>query len=181
MNEAASSPPKLVEGKYVLLAVFALSAAAAGGGWWYQHSLQRRPLKLWGHEAAQLMLSAEDVELCRLEPASHDMPSTAIVADGHAFQPLDCKNAGGIRGILHLRHSLLSDYSFDWTDTASGEDDWRYSLRFRDGEKTATLFISADFRYALLVETGAKACIKPIARGIKDVIGEEGTTAGRSR
>lgn len=174
----ASSPPKLVEGKFVLLAIFGLGMAAAGGGWWYQHSLQRRPLDLWGHEAANLILNAGDVKLCRFQPPTEGTQSTVIEAVGAAFELLDCKDAAGIRGMLNLRHSLLSDYSFDWTDSAGGAQDWRYALRFRDDDHTATLLVSTDFHYALLVETGAKASIRPIARGVRDVIEQTSIATG---
>ncbi|HQU47211.1 MAG TPA: hypothetical protein PK867_30690, partial [Pirellulales bacterium] len=103
--------PRLISGKYALLAVVALGLAGAVGGWWYRQSLQRRPLALWGHEAASLMVRAHSVELCRLEQVTKVALSIAIKADGHAYQRVNCVDAARIRGFLHLRHSLLNDYS----------------------------------------------------------------------
>lgn len=167
MNDASASR---IDGKYALLLVLALGVCGAGGAWWYRQGMQRRPLELWGAEAAGLMVHARDVEVCRLEPATDD-DAPAIRADDKLYQAIECLNAERLPGFLHLRHSLLNDHSFAWEDAAGQEIAWRYAIRFRDGEKTATLLISKDFRYALLAETGAKACVSPIAIGIEQVIG----------
>ena len=167
-----SPPPRLISGKYVLLAVVALGLAGAAGGWWYQHHLQRRALELWGAGAARLILSASDVQLCRIEPSVGDAKSIGITVDGKGYWANDCIDATRIPGFLHLRHSLLNSYSFDWNDVASGDHHWRYAIRFRDGDQTASILISADFSYAMLAEAGSRACIKPIAHGIEQVFGQ---------
>jgi hypothetical protein len=160
--------PKHLASKLMLLAMLAISLAGAGGGWWYQQSLQRRPIQLWGHEAATLMLRAPTVELWRLKPVINGEPaSIRITAQGDAFEADKRIDVSRAPGFLHLRHSLLSDYSFDWSDSASGKRDWRYALRFADKERTATVLFSGDFHYALLVETGAAASIQPIAAGVE--------------
>lgn len=167
--------PKHLGSKLILLAVLAMSLAGAGGGWWYQQSLQRRPLQLWGHEAATLMLRAPTVELWRLKPVTEGKPAAIrIAAQGDAFEAGKRIDVSRAPGFLHLRHSLLSDYSFDWLESASDKHDWRYALRFADNERTATVLFSDDFHYALLEETGAAASIKPIAAGVEklfDVFG----------
>ncbi|HET6883281.1 MAG TPA: hypothetical protein VFI31_24135 [Pirellulales bacterium] len=165
--------PKQMEGKYVLFAIVLLGVAGGGGGWWYHQHLQRRPLILWGAEAANLILRAPDVELCRLQkkaPAG-GASINLLVANGETYEATDCKDATRMRGFLHLRHSLLNDYSFDWSDPESAQREWRYVLRFRDGPKTATILVSDDFGYVQLAETGAKACIQPIAEGVEQVLG----------
>lgn len=176
MNDAASR----VDGKYVLLAVLALGVIGAGGGWWYRKSLQRRPLELWGGEAAGLFIQARDVEICRLRAVVND-DDNIIRAEGKAYRAVDCVDADLLRGFVHLRHSLLNDHSFDWADVSDRGSDWLYIMRFRDGGKTATLLISADCRYALLAENGAKASVKPIASGIEQVIGGAWTKGGDER
>lgn len=168
----SNTPPRLIDGKYALLVVIALGVAGAGGGWWYQHNLQRHSLELWGHDAARLMLNAPEVDLCTLEQTSGTSLSTKIVIEGQSYVTEDCGSVAGRRGFVHLRHSLLNDYSFDWPDPAAGAKRWRYLLRFRDGEKTARLVLADDFHYAMLLETGATACIKPIAAGMKTVLHE---------
>jgi hypothetical protein len=168
---ARPSLPREVEGKYVLLVVFFLGLAGAGGGWLYHQRLQRRPLALWGSEAANLILRAPDVEFCRLKRASEGALSSQVIATNReTFETTDCHDAARIRGFLHLRHSLLNDFSFDWSDAATGKHDWQYVVRFRDGDQTATLLISADFNYVMLVEREATISVMPIAAGLKEVL-----------
>ncbi|HVX16100.1 MAG TPA: hypothetical protein VHC22_33250 [Pirellulales bacterium] len=171
-NETTDNAPGQMAGRYVLLAVFGLGLAGAGGGWWYQHSLQRHPLQLWGGDAARLILRANNAELCRLGRAVELVPPGAIVAEGEPYRVDKCVDAARIPGFLHLRHSLVNDYSFDWNDADTVGHDWGFALRFREGEQSATVLLSADFQYALLVETGGKACIRPIARGVREIVGE---------
>lgn len=168
----ADAPPRLIDGKYVLIAVLALGLAGAGGGWWYQHRLQRRPLELWGRDAARLILHASEVDFCRLRQTPGASHATAVVLDGQSYLAEDCQSVAGRPGLVHLRHSLLTDFSFDWSDRVSGAKSWQFLLRFRDGQRTASLALADDFRYARLLESGAGACIQPIASGVKSVLGK---------
>ncbi|MGH8164484.1 MAG: hypothetical protein ACREP1_09145, partial [Rhodanobacteraceae bacterium] len=59
------------------------------------------------------------------------------------------------------------------SQAVEGDRDWRYALRFSDGDRTANLFVSADFQYALLAETGAAASIRPIANGVEQLFREQ--------
>lgn len=162
--------PRMIEGKHALLAVLAIGVVGAGAGWWYQHSLQRRPLALWGGNAARLMLYAPDVAFCELEQTPGEPSSDSIVIAGERYFEHDRQDAARRPGFIHLRNSLLHDYGFDWSDAATGARRWRSMLRFRQDDQTATLVFSDDFQYVMLVETGATACLRPIASGMRDVL-----------
>jgi hypothetical protein len=167
---------RLTNEKYALLIVVVLGVSGAAGGWWYQQSLQRRPLQLWGHDAARLVLQAPRVELWRLKPLAKTDSAKAdlTTADGEAFRIVDRIDVSQARGFLHLRHSLVSDHSFDWPPRVGADrESWRYALRFSDGDHVATLLISDDFHHAMLAETGAEASIGPIADGIEELINEQ--------
>ena len=168
--------PKFIDGKLALLLVAALGVAGAAGGWWYQQSLQRRPIRLWGREAAVLFVNAPQAELWRLEAQPNTPSGTVdfVAADGQAFRVLEKVNVSQARGFLHLRHSLLSDHSFEWSpDAPSGRRDWRYALRFTDGDRGATLLVSDDFQHAMLAETSAEASTRPIGTGLKELFAEQ--------
>lgn len=168
------SVPKPIDGKLAILAVVALGVAGAAGGWWYQQGLQRRPIRLWGHEAAAAFVNAPRAELWRLERESKTASTPDFVAaDGQAFRVAEKKDVSQARGFLHLRHSLLSDPSFDWSADDSGPKNWRYALRFAGGDHVATVLISEDFRHARLGETSAEASIAPIASGVKKLFDEQ--------
>jgi hypothetical protein len=168
--------PRFINGKVALLLVVALGVAGASGGWWYQQSLQRRPIRLWGRDAAVLFVSAPHAELWQLE-AQDQARSAApdfMAANQEAFRVLEKVNVSQARGFLHLRHSLLNDHSFEWSaNRASGRRNWRYALRFVDGDRVATLLVSDDFQHAMLGETSTEASISPIAAGVKTLFEEQ--------
>ncbi|HEX7375477.1 MAG TPA: hypothetical protein VF278_00115 [Pirellulales bacterium] len=162
--------PRMIEGKHALLAVLAIGVVGAGAGWWYQHGLQRRPLALWGGNAARLILYAPEVAFCELEQSPGESSSNSVVIAGEPYFEHGCQDVARRPGFIHLRNSLLHDYSFDWSDTAAGARRWRSMLRFRQDDQTATLVFTDDFQYVMLVETGATACLRPIASGLRDVL-----------
>jgi len=166
--------PTRIDGKLALLVVMFLGVAGAAGGWWYQRGLQRRPILLWRHEAADLFVNAPHAELWRLEPQSGTTPTSDVVtAGGKAFRAVKKVDVSEARGFLHLRHSLLSDPSFDWSADTSGPKNWRYALRFVEGDRVATLLISDDYEHAMLSETSAEASIVPIAGAVKKLFKEQ--------
>lgn len=162
---------KWIDGKLALLVVLGLGVAGAAGGWWYQQGLQRRPIRLWGYEAATLFISAPHVELWRLEPGAE--AADVMIADGEGFRAVEKVDVSQAHGFLHLRHSLLSDPSFDWSSENSRPKGWRFALRFSDGSRIAMLLISEDFQHAMLAETRAEASIAPIADGVKKLFEEQ--------
>jgi hypothetical protein len=164
---------KWIDGKLALLVVLGLGVVGAAGGWWYQQGLQRRPIRLWGHEAATLFISAPHVELWRLEPSEAGSTPEVATTDGEAFRAVEKVDVSQARGFLHLRHSLLSDPSFDWSSDNAGHKKWDYALRFIDGDRVATLLISDDFQHAMLAETRAEASIGPVADGVKKLFEEQ--------
>jgi hypothetical protein len=151
--------PKWIDGKLALLLVLAL---------------QQRPIHLWGREAAVLFVNAPRAELWRLEtPPETPSEAELVTADGQRFRVAEKVDVSQARGFLHLRHSLLSDHSFDWSADTSGSKNWRYAVRFVDGDRIATLLVSDDFRYAMLGKTSAEASIVPIAGGVKKLFEEQ--------
>lgn len=167
---------RLIDGKLALLVVVGLGVSGAAGGWWYQQKQQRRPLQVWGHEAARLFLQAPQVELWRLTPLAPmaSLRVDLVTAEGEQLHATARANVSHARGFLHLRHSLVSDNSFDWSAPEHPDNaTWRYALHFVDGDRTATLLISDDYRAAMLAETGARATIVPIASAIEQLFGEQ--------
>jgi hypothetical protein len=168
--------PKRIDGKFAIVIVVLVGLAGGSGGWWYQRSLQRRPLRLWGHEAGQLLLHAPHVDLLRLEPINRiaSLPVDVLTKQGESFHAVKRVDVSHARGFLHLRLSLLTDHSFDWSGpNPSGAGQWRYALRFINGDHVATLLISGDFQSAMLAETGAQVSIGPIADGIETLFNEQ--------
>ena len=168
--------PKRIDGKLAILIVVILGVSGAAGGWWYQQNQQRRPLERWGRDAAQLFLKAPRVELLRLTPAAPtaSLRIDVVTADGERFHATDRINVSQAPGFLHLRHSLVSDNSFDWsTAEKASRATWRYALHFVDGDHAATLLIADDYHTAMLAETGAQVSIGPLASAIDELFSEQ--------
>lgn len=168
--------PNRINGKFAIVVVVVVGLSGALGGQWYQRSLQRRPLKLWGHEAAQLFMHASRIELLHLEPIDKlaSLRVDVLTNQGASFHAVKRVDVSHARGFLHLRLSLLSDHSYEWIvgETPRGTA-WRYALRFSDADRSVTLLISNDFQSAMLAETGQYAIIGPIADGIEKLFHEQ--------
>jgi hypothetical protein len=176
-TEQTAPEPKLIEGKYAILAVIAIGLAGAVGGWWYRSQLQRRAIALWGREAAELMQRAPRVELLSLAPQNDDVERDAenSLSFGDArlgiAERIDVSRAPGL---IHLRHSLISDQSFAWSvPLETCQPHWPCALRFADGEHSATLLVDFDCRQALLAERNARVSIEPMAKGLEIFIREQ--------
>lgn len=179
-NEAPPEP-KLIEGKYAILAVVILGLAGAIGGWWYRSQLQRRAIALWGLESAELMQRAPQVELLRLAPQNDDVERDAenSLSFGDTrlgiVQRIDVSHAPGL---VHLRHSLISDQSFVWSaPLETCQPHWPYALRFADDQHSATLVVDFACRQALLAERSARVSIEPMAQGLEVFVNEQLETA----
>jgi hypothetical protein len=177
--------PKLIEGKYAILAVLIIGLAGAIGGWWYRSQLQRRAIALWGLESAELMQHAPSVELLKLTPLSNDAERDAEnrLSFGDArlgiAERIDVSQAPGL---VHLRHSLISDQSFVWSAPLDAcQPHWPYALRFAGDKRSATLLVDFDCRQALLAERNARASIEPMAQGLEVFVNEQLETSESPR
>jgi hypothetical protein len=166
--DASSPEPKLIEGKHAIIAVLVVALAGALGSWWYHGQLQRRAISLWGGDVAELIQTAPHVELLKLEPANDDAEHDdrdMFEAAGLKLAVVERRDVSRAAGLIHLRHSLISDKSFLWSaPPAACPPQWRYAVRFSDGDLAATLLFDFDCEQAMLVGKGARVSIRPMMR-----------------
>jgi hypothetical protein len=117
-------------GKYIVLAVLLLAVLLAVGNMAYQTWSARRAIAHWGHDAAQLILTAPRVDVLRLRSSSLPLDAAATVDATHA------------RGLLHVRRGLVNDALYAW-DSPPVNPTWHYALRFRDGDAECTLLLDS--------------------------------------
>ncbi|HUY89471.1 MAG TPA: hypothetical protein VMV10_12120 [Pirellulales bacterium] len=176
LPDPTAAEPKLVEGKYAIIAVLALGLAGALGGWWYRSQLQRRAITLWGPEAAELIQQAPRVELLKLEPfdeRARNKAEPSFSAAGVKLALAARWDVSQAPGLIHLRHSLINDNSFLWSAPLDDcQPGWPFALRFTSGERAATLLVDFDCRQALLVERKARISIEPMSKGLASFIRE---------
>ncbi len=172
VNHPGGVSGRQIEGKHAIAVLLLLGLTAAVGSWWYHAHLQRRAIAFWGRDAAILIQYAPHVTLLELEPA-------AGKASGHARKllivgdrPLGIVRrleADRIAGLVHLRHSLLQDQSFDWAaPPADSPPDWQYAVQFAfDDGRSATVLL--DFSDARLMSLGEEKglSMRPMADGLE--------------
>jgi hypothetical protein len=178
-NSRQASP---IDGKYVILAVFAIGLIGAAGGWWYHRSAQRRVLEFWGSEAAELIVIAPRVEAIHLAPAAAGEHVEHEVQLGESrFDVIERVDVSGAAGLIHLRQGLFHDGSFDWS---KAEDDcrpqWDYALRFSENERSVTVLVAFNCPRLKLAGKTREAAMGSLARGLEQFLKEQFDQAERA-
>lgn len=182
-NETDDAPPRLIDGRYAILAVVLLGLVSAIGSWLYHARLQRRAIAFWTPDTAALIQRAPNVAFLRLEPtetAAPDDSAEIMKIGGRPFLIASRIDASRIAGLIHLRHSLLQDGSFDWsTPQANCPPNWAYALQFAGDDGRATT-IALDFScdQLLLLDEDKRICMQPMAAGLKKFLSEQFTEPG---
>ena len=165
-------------GQFIILCIFVLAIAASVFAVWHHHRQGRRAMKLWEIDSAMLIERAGRVELLQL--ASQDDPTgpgEELDIGGRIVLVTGRKDVSRAGGILHARHALLVDASFDWEAPRdrnfAGRPRWDYALRFSDSGRTATVALDLSSGRARLLERGKEASIAPIADGMRKFIEQQ--------
>ncbi len=173
-----SESPRTVSGKWIILSFFSVALAMAVSAWAYYYFQQRRPMELWGADTARLILQAPKVEGWRLsvaleDPASAEGNAQTITVGSQRLTIIERRELTDARGLLHFRKGLLNDRCFDWNaDVSAATNDWRYGLRFSDGDAQATLLFAPKAQRLRSLESGAEVSIAPIAAGLEAFLQE---------
>jgi hypothetical protein len=103
-----------------LVATILLLALGLGViSWWYRYESAHRATNFWGPAAAAIISEPERIDWF-------------VVADGEPGGR-QYQDVTGAAGMVHLRHSLVSDRNYQWGQPIVGEDvNWRWGLRFAD-------------------------------------------------
>jgi len=176
-----STPPRLVSGKYVILALLALGAAAAVGSWSYYALVQRWPMRFWGAETARLIAQAPQVEALRLEYAhvSDVKPASEpfVVVDRQRLVDVEKHDITGRPGLGHVRSALLNTASFGQTyDMVDDQPVWHYALRFSNDSQTATVVFSGDGQWTASSEGTTSVSLTPVADELASFLREQFST-----
>src|SRR6185295_18699265 len=92
----------------------AVALLMAAFAWWWNRQQGRRALEFWGKDSALAIRDGKKVELLRLRPKSS---RSADLKDPEVVETKDISRA---QGLIHARHSLLQDASFDWSAKPAG-------------------------------------------------------------
>lgn len=133
------------------MAIVLLSALLAALGVWYRYQQGRRALAFWGTEHASLLRNAPSVEVARIAEA------------GEGDAAVDRRrDVSAVPDLVYIRRALLNDAYFRWdADLSACEPRWAYVLTFRDGARTATMWIDDRCDVVRLEETDRRAAMHP--------------------
>lgn len=174
-----------VQGKHVILFIFATALAAAVFAWTFQYQRGRRILQLWGAENARLIrVEAERINLIVLEPAGaagEESGGRTIEIDGAPHAVLQRRDIADARGIIHARQALIEDASFDWEKQRGDcKANWQYAIQFQQADRQATVLLDTHCQRARLLETGREAAIaEKIFKGWMTFIDEQLASSGQ--
>jgi hypothetical protein len=162
-------------GKLVILGILAVAVAAAGTSWWFRYRATHETAEFWGPEVTSLIRDAPSVELLRLAPEDTENSIGQFTTRNEEYAVMDRVDASNAPGILHLRNALLEDRSYHGYGMIFKltPNFWRWSLVFRDGQKSATLLFNEECELTTLGEgSGSTANCKPIAAGLREMFAE---------
>lgn len=162
-----SRAPK--SGVLVAAALLLVGAATAGIAWWYNLSNTRRALEYWGSRSVALIRDAPHVTAFRVafrnEAASasdHGRMLHHPVTRAPAIV-LETRDISRAKGLVHLRHALLDDRSFAWSERPADIDDLSYVLAFEEDGSRLVVYLSTDF--TRLTSSGPDAATPGNANG----------------
>lgn len=145
-----------VSGRFVVLSVFALAIAMSAGAWWYHYQATKQMVAFWGPAAASLLVRGELVDAYRLRRPAADGESDAAdmphwppaFADRLERTAVAHDDLTGAPGLIHLRHALTQDDSYDW-DAAAVDlaPTWEVAFRFSDGDDAVWVLLSEQLDY----------------------------------
>jgi hypothetical protein len=156
--------PMLHGGKVAILSIFGVAIAMAAFAWWHHFQEGRRSLELWGSQSAQLIEHAPHVEVLQLEDARAGREvEEAFDVNSQPLAIAQRTDISAARGLLHARHALIQDASFDWTTAQEDcEPQWQIALRFSGTVSHATMVLDFRCRRAYLVERDKQATLTKV-------------------
>jgi hypothetical protein len=141
-NHAAARTPS---GSKLVLVIFALAVLAGALSWLYRYRAAHDSTQFWGPNFA--LLIAEPSEVTGFElydaPTGQTGDNKLQILD-NTFYRTASHDLTSARGMVHLRNSILTDSNYRW-GTPVETDDWRWGLRFSDGDRIATILFTEDF------------------------------------
>lgn len=122
----------------------AVALGMSSYAWWHQRQAGRQSAEFWGKPSTVLVRYAPQVEFLSLRPAGADETGTILEIRGQRFLVGPSVDVTRSRGMVHARHALVDDLSFDWSATPSGRFEWDFLLRFQDGNQQLVAAIDSE-------------------------------------
>lgn len=169
-------------GAWAIGVMVAVGAVLGSVAVWFHYQQSRRAMEFWGAPQALAIRHAPQVELLRLELAVDSGAGdgaangeavngntgddsaggeaggeASLVVDGRTFTVVARCDIATARGLVHARHALIVDASFDWSEGSDSVEQetgkrtsegtaWQYAVRFSGEGPTLTVLLDPDSR-----------------------------------
>ena len=147
----------------IMLLMLVVAAGFAAVSVAFHHAMTHLVIHWWGLTETRLVMDAPKVEALRLAPRLPERVSRAeavaeesLALPGGKYGVLERRDVTAAGGLTALRHGLLEDANFDWSDDSPpGPHEWQFALVFSDGPKSRQTVLF-DFKNRLMAngETG---------------------------
>ena len=145
-----------MKGRLTIVLIFAVALAMGAYGWWHNFRQGQQSLQFWGSDAAVLIRFAPDVQLLLLDPVPDSNRRLETLDIGQRrLAVIQRVEISQVPGLVHARHALIEDASFDWSTTRlPDQPNWQFALRFlRKKQQVTVAFDTNCNRVALVGQT----------------------------
>ncbi|NOY30647.1 MAG: hypothetical protein GXP28_10905 [Planctomycetes bacterium] len=158
-------------GTKLVMGLACLALAAGLASWSYRYGATHESTQFWGSEAASLIARPSEVEFFSLQLADSAEDSGESLDLGRPYSATPLREITQQRGMVHFRHALMTDGNYLWaSDPEPNEIDWRWGMRFQDGQIQALVVLAEDLAtIGLVAEGGVRALsCQPMAETLRD-------------
>ena len=142
----------------------------------YHRNHSQQILAAWGQKQLLIIRSANRAEGTLLSPLPPTIGGPAAGSEhprlqigGDDWYPDGWREiaTGPGSGFVHLRAALLTDTSFNWSQSATTPIAWSYALRLYDGQRSVLVAVSEQGEWVTLPAADRPLCCRPIAAGLR--------------
>ena len=151
-----------MRGKVVILSIVAVALLATGFGIWFQRQKTYLVLQWLGPDAARCISRAEQVfflEFPSEAPQGEFSSATSIIIADKEVAIIRRMEVTKEPGLVHLRHALTQNASYQWQAPNSANGDWEFALQFVYRSQTSTLLFDLNRQMVCHLETGESVAL----------------------
>lgn len=169
-------PDSIWLSRLLLTVIVCVSLGGALWGWIFHINNHRLPIKLWGADRANWIVSAERVSIMHLVPRDLPEIEPASLTKSTWDQETDPRRKQEITklpALTFLRKTLVDGRSFDWNaDPDSCEPPWSHAIRFESEEGEFTVLVAVNCGCVKALDRPETARLGTGARPVMDLLAE---------
>ncbi|HAY78327.1 MAG TPA: hypothetical protein DCY79_00815 [Planctomycetaceae bacterium] len=163
-------------GKLAVLVIFAVAFTMAAFAIVYQARQDRLLLDAWSSEHIARIRQSPQVEFIRLQTGAEGPQDAAsrYTVHGTPVTVTSRRNISDVSGLVHARHVLLQDSSYDWSQEVQDASDapWHFGFIFSDEQGTSTILLDQPGELAYLVEADSALSTGEMAQRLQTYVTE---------